>query len=582
MKTTLFKRKKQTESNGKAQQKQLRLWPGVIIAILILLVRYCIPAFAPATIVIGIMGGLLGGLAIILWWAFFSRAPRFEHWFAVVLIIVSLAATSQLIHESIATGGQGMMFYMFSIPLLCLAFVAWAVISRRFSNVIRRATMVMTILLFCLGWTLLRSNGITGDFTADLKWRWSKTAEERLLTQTHDKLKSISLDSTAMKTDSKWPGFRGLNRDGIIHGIQIKTNWKATPPVEMWHQAVGPGCSSFAIHGNVFFTQEQRGDDEVVSCYNLTTGEPVWKHSDKARFYDSHAGAGPRSTPTLAGDRVYTLGGTGILNALNASDGSVIWSRNAATENSVVALTWGFTGSPLVIGDVVIISLSGKLAAYDKENGNPLWNCPDGGNSYSSPHLVTIDGVPQVILMSKTGALCVEPSSGKQLWKYDWLIMDRILQPAVISGGDILFANESTGVRRVKVTHDQGEWLAKEVWTSEEMKLNFNDICIHNGYAYGFDGPNIACIDLKDGKRMWKGAPYRGWLLLLADQDLLIVLTEKGDLALVDAKPDQFRELTKIPAIKGRTWNHPALADDVLLVRNAEEMAAFRLTPADK
>jgi outer membrane protein assembly factor BamB len=570
--------KSKSKSNNQVVQKPLRLLPGIIIAIILLLIRYCIPVIAPSTVIIGIFGGLLCGLAIIVWWAFFSRAPRFERWFAVALIIVSLAATSQLIHESIATGGQGMMFYMFSIPLLCLAFVAWAVVSRRFSNLIRRATMVVTILLFCLGWTLLRSDGITGDFSADLKWRWSKTAEERLLSQTHDKLTAMPLDSTTMKTESEWPGFRGVNRDGIIHGIQIKTDWKATPPVEMWHQAVGPGCSSFAIHGNVFFTQEQRGEDEVVSCYNLTTGKPVWQHSDKARFYDSHAGAGPRSTPTLDGGRVYTLGGTGILNALNAVDGTKIWTRDAATENDVKVLGWGFTGSPLVIGDVVIISLSGKLAAYDKENGKPLWNCPDGGNSYSSPHLVNIDGDLQVILMSKTGALSVEPTSGKQLWKYDWPIMDRILQPAVISGGDLLFAGESNGVRRVKVTHDKGEWEAKEVWTSGELKLNFNDICIHNSYAYGFDGPNIACIDLKDGKRIWKGAPYRGWLLLLADQDLLIVLTEKGDLALVDAKPEGFKELAKIPAIKGRTWNHPALAGDVLLVRNDKEMAAFRLS----
>jgi outer membrane protein assembly factor BamB len=574
--------KSKSKSNNQVVQKPLRLLPGIIIAIILLLIRYCIPVIAPSTVIIGIFGGLLCGLAIIVWWAFFSRAPRFERWFAVALIIVSLAATSQLIHESIATGGQGMMFYMFSIPLLCLAFVAWALISRRFSNVIRRATMVVTILLFCLGWTLLRSNGITGDFTADLKWRWSKTAEERLLSQTHDKLTAMPLDSTTMKTESEWPGFRGVNRDGIIHGIQIKTDWKETPPVEMWHQPVGPGCSSFAIHGNVFFTQEQRGEDEVVSCYNLTTGKPAWQHSDKARFYDSHAGAGPRSTPTLAGDCVYTLGGTGILNALNAADGTKIWTRDAATENDVKVLGWGFAGSPLVIGNAVIISLSGKLAAYDKENGKPLWNCPDGGNSYSSPHLVTIDGVPQVILMSKTGALSVEPVSGKQLWKHDWTIMDRILQPAVISGGDLLFAGESNGVQRVKVTHDKGEWEAKEVWTSGEIKLNFNDICIHKGYAYGFDGPNIACINLKDGKRMWKGSPYRGWLLLLANQDLLIVLTEKGDLALVEAKPDQFRELAKIPAIKGRTWNHPALAGNVLLVRNAEEMAAFRLNPAVK
>jgi outer membrane protein assembly factor BamB len=315
----------------------------------------------------------------------------------------------------------------------------------------------------------------------------------------------------------------------------------------------------------------------MVTCYNLNTGEPVWRHSDSTRFWDSHAGAGPRSTPTLCNGRVYTLGATGILNVLDARNGSLIWSRDAASENAVKVLAWGFTGSPLVVGDVVIISLSGKLAAYDTASGKPRWSFPDGGNSYSSPHLVTIDGVSQVLHISKAATLSVEPASGKQLWKYPWMIDERILQPALINGGDLLLAGEGYGMRRINVSHDQGRWSVKETWTSDEMRLNFNDFIIHKGHAYGFDGPSIACIDIKTGKRKWKGNPYRGWLLLLADQDLLLVLSEKGKLALVEATPDHFKELAQFPAIEGRTWNHPALAGNVLLVRNGLEMAAFRL-----
>jgi outer membrane protein assembly factor BamB len=359
--------------------------------------------------------------------------------------------------------------------------------------------------------------------------------------------------------------------------VRIKTNWSETPPVLMWRKPIGPGCSSFAVHGNLFYTQEQRGDFEDVSCYNLITGQPVWKHSDKVRFYEAHAGPGPKSTPTLVGNRVYTLGATGILNVLDAGSGSVIWSRNAASDAKVKVLHWGFTSSPLVYGNNVIVALSGKLAAYDTESGKPKWTGLDGGESYSSPQLVTIDGVSQVLLMSKAGSESSDPESGKPLWKYSRPNMSRILQPAMITGGDLLFADETKGVQRITISHAQDKWNVKELWSSEEMKLYFNDFIIHKGHAYGFDGPSIACIDIKDGKRNWKGDRYRGWMLLLEDQDLLLVLSEKGELALVQASPDKFKELARIPAIKGKTWNHPALAGDVLLARNAQEMVAFRL-----
>ena len=215
---------------------------------------------------------------------------------------------------------------------------------------------------------------------------------------------------------------------------------------------------------------------------------------------------------------------------------------------------------------------------YDIETGKPAWFGTDGGNSYSSPHLVTIAGVQQVILMSKAGAISIEPESGKPLWNYEWEMMDRILQPAVIGDGYILVVGETQAIRQIKVTHDQGTWSVKEIWSSDQIKLNFNDFIVNKGFAYGFDGPFVTCIDTKDGSRKWKGSPYRGFSVLLADQDLLLVLTEKGDLALVGATPDQFREFARIPAIKGKTWNHPVMVGDVVVVRNAREMTAFRLS----
>ena len=563
------------------KREPLRLWPGIIIVLLQWLVRFGIPILAPKAMVIGVFGGLLGGLALAVWWTFFSRAARIERWGATVLIIITFFATTLFLDVSIATANMGLMFLIYSIPVMCLAFVIWAAVTRSYSDKIRRVTMIITVMLAFGMWIFLRTNGMTGDGRHDLAWRWAQTEEDRLLAQPGNESSLITSAEGTAEYNTEWPGFRGTNRDGIVHGVRLNTDWSASPPVEIWRRPVGPGCSSFAVHGNLLYTQEQRGEYETVSCYNLTNGRPVWKHGDKARFYDSHAGAGPRSTPALAGSCVYTLGATGILNALDARDGSVKWSRNAASDAGVKVLPWGFAGSPLVVNDVVIVALSGKLAAFDTINGNPRWFGPDGGSSYSSPQLLTINGVSQTLLMSDAGAISVEPEGGKKLWEYPWKTDGRILQPALINDGELLLSAENKCVRRIAVSQALNEWTMKDIWTNAQMKVNFNDFEIHKGYAYGFDGPSLACIDLSDGKRIWKGDRYRGFLLLLADQDLLLVLSEKGELALVPADPKKFTQLSKFPVISGKTWNHPVLVGNILVVRNAQEMAAFRLPLAE-
>jgi outer membrane protein assembly factor BamB len=198
-----------------------------------------------------------------------------------------------------------------------------------------------------------------------------------------------------------------------VRGVRVATNWKTKPPVELWRRPVGPGWSSFAVSGDRIYTQEQRGEDEVVSCYSAATGEPVWIHRDAARFYESNAGAGPRGTPTLSDGRVYTLGATGILNALDARDGRVIWSRNAASDTQAKLPGWGFSASPLVVGDEVVVATAGTLAAYDRDTGEPRWTGPKGGGGYSSPHLMKIGGVEQIVFMCGTGALGVAPEDGQ-------------------------------------------------------------------------------------------------------------------------------------------------------------------------
>ena len=568
----------------------LRVWPGVVLAMLVLLLRFVVPAVLPEAIAVGILGGLAGGLAVLIWWVFFSRAPRAERWGGGGLMVAAILVTKPFIDRSIATGMQGLMFFLYAAPLLGVAFVLWAVASRRLPGAARWATMLATIGVACGFWLLVRTNGMTGNASSDFAWRWTPTKEEQLVARVPvAMITPVALTPVVAapllvetpKVELEWPGFRGARRDSVITGVRIRTDWAAAPPVQIWRRPVGPGWSSFAVRGGRLYTQEQRGEDELVSCYSMIHGEPVWEHRDAARFWESNGGAGPRGTPTLSGNRVYTFGATGILNALDAVSGAVIWTRHAASDTGTKTPGWGFASSPLVLGDTVIVATSGQLAAYDAATGTPRWKGPAAaGGSYSSPQLFTLAGVPQIVLLNATGASGVSVNEGKQLWNYAWPPNWRIVQPALTPDGDLLIdGGESTALRRIAVTHQPaGEWKTEERWTSTGLKPYFNDFVFHQGHVYGFDNGILACLDASDGKRKWKGGRYgHGQFLLLRDQDVLLVLSEEGELALVKATPDQFTELARFTALEGKTWNHPVLVGNRLLVRNGSEMVAFQL-----
>ena len=611
-------------------RKPLRLWPAVVIAIIQLIVMIGAPLVGLGDgVAIGMLGGVAGALAIVLWWVFFSRARWFERVGAIVLMVVAVFAARAVAHESIVGAGQGMMIYFLPTPYLALALVAWAVATRHLQDGVRRASLVAAILLACAPFALIRTAGIKGGAGSEFHWRWTPTPEQLLLARASDEPGPLppspatpssaapvevpkepetptakaaakpaaapappiaetieAAAPAATETPAEWPGFRGPGRDSVIRGVRIETDWSKSPPVAIWRRPIGPGWSSFAVRGDLLYTQEQRGDDEIVSCYRLSTGEPVWRHRDAVRFYESNGGAGPRATPTLSRGRVYTLGATAVLNALDARSGKVVWSRNAATDTGRKIPEWGIASSPLVVDDIVVVAVSGTLAAYDLATGSPRWVGPQHGGSYSSPQLVTLDGVRQILVLSAPGAVSVSPADGKLLWEHTWE-GGAIVQPAITADGGVLINAMSMmggmATRRLAVTRGPGGWTAEERWTSNGLKPYFNDFVVHKGHAFGFDGSILACIDLEDGKRKWKGGRYgNGQLVLLADQDLLLVLSEDGELALVAATPDKFTELARFPALDAKTWNHPVLVGDVLLVRNGQEMVAFRLSLAGR
>jgi outer membrane protein assembly factor BamB len=459
-------------------RKLLRLWPGIVTVVLQWLPWLVLPVAAPRALMYAVLAGAALGLLIVGWWLFFSQAPWIERVGALVLMPLAMLATRLVVHPSIENGHMGAMLPLYSIPLLSLALVAWAAASQRLASGPRSAALVASILLACGVCTLVRTDGVRGEGASDLHWRWTATSEEHLLAQAgheplaleppsaakvpveppaspagesqspapsappaakaaekrreapaQDEPAAVPAAPAQARTGADWPGVRGPARDAVIRGARIATDWSASPPLEMWRRPIGPGWSSFAVQGDLVYTLEQRGSDEEVSCYKLATGEPVWRHADPVRFWESNAGAGPRATPTLSDGRVYTLGATGILNALDAVSGAVVWSRNAAADTEAETPAWGFAGSPLVVGDVVVVATSGRLAAHALATGHPRWLGPKGGGGYSSPHLATIGGVPQVLLLRGARSTSLAPADGTLLWEHKGEPSGSILPP---------------------------------------------------------------------------------------------------------------------------------------------------------
>ena len=611
-----------TQSNDTPAPKPLRLWPALVIAGLQIAGIALAPVLFEDPMLAGIGAVVGGALLIVLWWLLFSRASWIDRIGAVVLMVPLALLVKRVSDISIAGAGQGFLVYIMTVPLLAFGLVVWAASTRRLDALARRAALVAILAIACTPILLIRTDGVGGP--NPFHWRWTPTAEEILLAQAKDEPlvappvetpveaskevgnapvvkaeteapknasgapmapKALEAPKAPLRPKAEWPGFRGPLRDGIVRNLRISTDWTAAPPLEMWRRPVGPGWSSFAVRGDLLYTQEQRGDDEMVSCYRVSTGQPVWRHRDAVRFYESNGGAGPRGTPTLHEDRVYAVGATGILKVLDAFTGKRVWTRNIADDTKRAVPYWGIASSPLIVNNLVIAASAGTLVAYDIASGDLKWKGPSYGASYSSPHLFTLDGVEQVVLLGGPGAISVAPEDGKVLWIHKWE-PGPMVQPAMTEDGDILVnsvtATGGVATRRLHVTRSGDGWNLEERWTSTGLKPNFNDFVVHKGHAYGFDNNILASINLRTGERAWKGGRYgNGQLVLLRDQDVLLVTSEDGELALVSATPDKYSEIARMRIFESKTWNHPVIVRDVLLVRNGEEMAAFKLPISD-
>ncbi len=377
-----------------------------------------------------------------------------------------------------------------------------------------------------------------------------------------------------------WPDYRGPNRDGVIEGVSIRTDW---PLDELWRTKVGGGYASMAVAEGMVYTIEQRRDEEVLAAYALESGHEVWIHPWDAHFQESMGGPGPRATPTYANGTVFALGAEGDMRALRASNGELLWKTNILSDAGAGNITWGMAGAPLAVDGKIIVNPGGSggksVAAYDAASGKLLWQSLDDKAGYASPQLMTLAGAPQALVFTGSRMVSLDPADGRELWAVPWKTSYDInsAQPIQVSDSRVWFSSgygHGSALLEVRAAGDAFE--TKKLWETNSMKNKFNSSVLYQGHVYGLDDGILASINLENGERNWKGGRYGFGQLLLADGHL-IVLTEKGELVLVKATPESHQQIASFSALVGKTWNVPAYADGKLLVRNQTEMAAYRL-----
>lgn len=388
---------------------------------------------------------------------------------------------------------------------------------------------------------------------------------------------------SAPKANASWTDFRGPRRDGQYRG-PISTAWPGDGLQPIWKQPIGVGFASFVVADGRIFTIEQRRDREVVTSYDAATGRELWMHEWRAAYRD-HTGDGPRATPTWHAGRLYALGAEGDLRVLDARSGTLVWEKNILEDNGARNLSWGMAASPLIVDDKVIVLPGGpdgkSVVAYHKDTGARVWSVLDDRQAYTAPMVVTLAGTRQLIVVTAERAVGLTVEDGRMLWESPWVTEYGVnaSQPIVIGDNRLfLSAGYGHGASVIELTPAGETFSMRTIWSNTRMKNKFTSSVLHDGYIYGLDEAILACVDAATGELKWKGGRY-GYGQLVMASGHLIVAAENGDLALVKASPDAHQEVVRFSAIQGKTWNHPAIADGRLFVRNAEEMAAFDVRP---
>lgn len=449
----------------------------------------------------------------------------------------------------------------------------------------------------------LRIERVSGDLVPEFNWRWAP-ARDRLL----ERPAATGGDAAPWQATARdFPRFLGPSGTCGIDAPTLDPDWATRPPRLVWKRPIGAGWSGFATCGDHAVTLEQRGDEEVISSYAIPTGSPEWTVAVPARHETILGGVGPRSTPTIRDGVVYATGATGWLHVIDGATGTVIWRKNILDdlgidpEKHAAAVAWGRAGSPLVTENLVIVPAGGprrkpaadetehsSLVAYDRKSGDRRWTAGNEQIAFATPELVTFGGREQVLIVNEAHVAAYDPADGTELWQVNWpghSNSDASCSQAMPIDDRRFFVSKGYGIGAAVFEIDWANlaapdtlpWTMRPVWQdSKLLKTKFTNVVLHEGHAFGLSDGILECVRLADGARAWKRGRY-GQGQVLRVGGLLLVQAESGAVVLVAATPEEPRELARLEAIAGQTWNNPCLAGTRLLVRNAEEAACYEM-----
>jgi outer membrane protein assembly factor BamB len=493
------------------------------------------------------------------------------------------------------------------LSFICFCWLSvWFTFASDYGRTLRMAWPVAVVLALSVFLALYKIVGVDGELVPVFGSRWGQPADGEI-----GEFKAATPEPTRVMRvgEGDFSQFLGPNRNATVKAPTLDRDWRANKPEELWRIKIGAGWSPFVVGGDLAVTLEQRGETEAVTCYSLDSGELVWSHKAKKRHATILGGAGPRSAATLFAGKVFALGASGDLYCLDGGTGKLHWDFNVldhyqvSVEDDIERVAWGRSGSPLIVDDLVVIPAGGglgegqqvSLIALNQATGAVVWESGDELNSYSSPVLVRIAGMSQIVSVNEATVSGHHPQTGRLLWTHPWdgksNAAANCSQPQLVGENQVFLSKGyGQGCQLIELTMlGSEEWGVKVVWENRRaLRTKFTNVAIRNGFAYGLCDGILECVDLSDGTSQWRRGRYRHGQVLMVD-DVLLVQAELGEIFLVDARPDKLVELAKLEALTSQTWNNPCLAGDKLLVRNAQEAACYRLPlkypltlPADK